>query len=245
MPALLELDRLRAGYGRIEVLHGVDLAVPAGCVVALLGPNGSGKTTMLRAIAGLLPASGGSIRLGGRRIDRLPAHRVARRGVTMVPEGRGVFPGLTVRDNLELAVRAGPGANTSAGERAAFLDHIVTTFPRLGERYHQLAGSLSGGEQQMLALSRVLVGQPRLLLMDEISMGLAPLVVEQLYESVDGLRARGLSILLVEQYLTYALRLADVCYVLAKGEVVFVGEPAELRAGDVLSDRYLGAGRGR
>lgn len=237
MPAL-ELDKVVAGYGRVEVLHGVSLAVPEGSVVALLGPNGAGKTTTLRAISGTLPLSKGAIRLDGRRISGQSPSAIARRGIALIPEGRGVFPALSVRDNIEIAVRSCP--NTSDSQRRAGIERIVTTFPRLGERLTQAAGTLSGGEQQMLALSRALVAEPRVLMMDEISMGLAPIVVDQLFEAVDGLRAAGTTILLVEQYLTHALRLADICYVLAKGEVVFVGEPNELRDPQVVSG-YLGA----
>jgi branched-chain amino acid transport system ATP-binding protein len=236
MPAL-ELDRVVAGYGRVEILHGVSLAVPEGSVVALLGPNGAGKTTTLRAISGTVIPSKGSIRLDGRRISGRPPSAIARRGVALIPEGRGIFPSLSVRDNIEIAVRSAPG--TSEAQRRAGLDRIVGTFPRLGERMTQAAGTLSGGEQQMLALSRALVAQPRVLMMDEISMGLAPIVVDQLFEAVAELRAAGTTILLVEQYLTHALQLADICYVLAKGEVVFVGEPAELRDPAVVSG-YLG-----
>jgi branched-chain amino acid transport system ATP-binding protein len=154
-------------------------------------------------------------------------------GVTLIPEGRGVFPSLSVRDNIEIAIRAAP--RDAGVSHATAFDEIVAAFPRLGERLDQRAGTLSGGEQQMLALSRALVARPKVLLMDEISMGLAPIVVEQLFEFVAGLRAAGTTILLVEQYLTHALRFADVCYVLAKGEVAFVGEPAELRDAEAVA----------
>lgn len=233
----LELSGVRAGYGKVEVLHGVNLGVPPGSVVALLGANGAGKTTTLKAIAGLLPLSGGRIRLDGKRIDRLTPSRVARHGVVLIPEGRGIFPGLSVRDNIEIALQAAPRG--SAGGRSAGFDRIVSAFPRLGERLNQAAGTLSGGEQQMLALSRALVVNPRVLMMDEISMGLAPLVVEQLFDAVEALKREGTTILLVEQYLTHALRLADICYVLAKGEVVFCGEANELRDPSTVAG-YLG-----
>jgi branched-chain amino acid transport system ATP-binding protein len=226
-----------AGYGRVEVLHNVSLAVPEGAVVALLGPNGAGKTTTLRTISGTVVPTKGVIRLDGRRISGQSPSAIARRGVALIPEGRGIFPSLSVRDNMEIAVRA--AHDRSDGQRRAGLDQIVSTFPRLGERLSQAAGTLSGGEQQMLALGRALVCKPRVLMMDEISMGLAPIVVDQLFEAVAGLRAAGTTILLVEQYLTHALQLADICYVMAKGEVEFVGEPAELRDPAVVS-RYLG-----
>jgi branched-chain amino acid transport system ATP-binding protein len=227
MTLALELRDVRAGYGRIEILHGVDLQVPAGSVVALLGPNGVGKTTTLRAISGTLPVSSGSIRLDGRRIDNRRASAIAGQGLVLVPEGRGVFPALSVRENLRVAHHSAPRA--VAGPWDDWLHGIVETFPRLGERLEQTAGSLSGGEQQMLAVCRALVGSPRVVLFDELSMGLAPLVVAELFERVAALRDAGRTIVLVEQYLTYALELADLCYVLAKGRVVWAGEPAELR----------------
>jgi branched-chain amino acid transport system ATP-binding protein len=236
---LLELSGVTTGYGKVEVLHDVWLSVPAGSVVALIGPNGAGKTTTLRALAGALPVWRGAVTLDGRRIDGLRAVDRARLGLTLIPEGRGVFPGLSVRDNLDLSARADRAA--TAGERHARLDGVLETFPRLRERLDQRAGTLSGGEQQMLALSRALLAGPRVLLMDELSMGLAPKVVEQLFETVGHLKARGMTILLVEQYLTYALRYADICYVLSKGRVAFVGEPSELRESDELSSSYLGA----
>jgi len=230
MPAALELDRVHARYGRVEVLHGISLRVPEGSVVALLGPNGAGKTTTLKVVAGVMAPSSGRIRLHGRRIDRRPANVIARAGVALIPEGRGIFPSLSVRDNIEIAVRAANDL-TDEGRQAAF-DQVIAAFPRLGERLTQQAGTLSGGEQQMLALSRALVCRPRVLMMDEISMGLAPIVVEQLYDKVAELKEAGTTILLVEQYLTQALRFADVCYVLHKGSVAFCGEPAELRQVD-------------
>jgi branched-chain amino acid transport system ATP-binding protein len=236
---LLELSGVTTGYGKVEVLHDVWLSVPAGSVVALIGPNGAGKTTTLRALAGALPVWRGAVTLDGRRIDGLRAVDRARHGLTLIPEGRGVFPGLSVRDNLDLSARADRVA--TPGERRARLDGVLDTFPRLRERLDQRAGTLSGGEQQMLALSRALLAGPRVLLMDELSMGLAPKIVEQLFETVGDLKARGMTILLVEQYLTYALRYADICYVLSKGRVSFVGEPSELRESEELSSSYLGA----
>ncbi|MEO7427901.1 MAG: ABC transporter ATP-binding protein [Acidimicrobiales bacterium] len=223
----LELQDVRAGYGRIEILRGVDLQVPTGSVVALLGPNGVGKTTTLRAISGTLPVTSGAIRLNGRRIDNRRASAIAARGLVLVPEGRGVFPSLSVLDNLRVAHHGAPA--DLAGPWNAWLDEITAIFPRLGERLEQAAGSLSGGEQQMLAVCRALVGSPEVVLFDELSMGLAPLVVAELFERVAALRDAGRTIVLVEQYLTYALELADLCYVLAKGRVVWAGEPSEIR----------------
>ncbi len=227
MTLALELSEVRTGYGRIEILHGLDLQVPAGSVVALLGPNGAGKTTTLRAISGTLPVTSGTIRFLGRRIDNRRPSDIARRGVVLVPEGRGVFPNLTVADNLQVAHRSAPAE--VAGRWEEWRDTTLATFPRLGERLDQQAGSLSGGEQQMLAVCRALVGRPDVVLFDELSMGLAPKVVAELFERVAALRDAGRTIVLVEQHLTHALALADLCYVLAKGRVAWVGEPGELR----------------
>jgi branched-chain amino acid transport system ATP-binding protein len=240
VPALLELDHVTAGYGKVEVLHDLSISVPAGTVVALLGSNGAGKTTTLRAISGTLPIRKGRIRLDGRRLDGRSAYDIARSGLVLVPEGRGVFPMLNVRDNLRVASRAAKGMN--GDEREERVDHVLQVFPRLRERLTQRAASLSGGEQQMLALSRALLASPKVLMMDEISMGLAPMIVDQLFATVRRLKAEGMTIVLVEQYLTYALQMADICYVLAKGRVAFVGEPAELAAGSALAEAYLGAG---
>ncbi|HMC41455.1 MAG TPA: ABC transporter ATP-binding protein [Acidimicrobiales bacterium] len=238
MALLLEIDRLTAGYGRIEVLHELSLGVPEGAVVAMLGANGAGKTTTLRAVAGTLPAWSGSIRVDGRRTDGLSAYEIATRGVTLIPEGRGIFPGLAVGENLDIAADA--ARDVDEAWRRGRRRRVLEMFPRLQERVEQRGGTLSGGEQQMLALSRAFLAAPRVLLLDEISMGLAPRVVEQLFESVSALREEGLTIVLVEQYLTYALRLADICYVLAKGRVAFAGEPAELRTSRALASSYLG-----
>jgi branched-chain amino acid transport system ATP-binding protein len=229
LPPRLELVDVYAGYGRIEVLHGVNLTVPAGSVVALLGYNGVGKTTTLRAISGALPVTRGAIRLDGRRIDNRRPSEVARRGVVLIPEGRGVFPALSVRENLRIAHRSCGGAGMVPWD--AWLAEVGGTFPRLIERLDQIAGSLSGGEQQMLSLTRALVGDPKVVLFDELSMGLAPVLVDQLFDRVADLRAAGQTIVLVEQYLTYALRYADICYVMSKGEVVWIGEPREVKSG--------------
>ncbi|HJR25941.1 MAG TPA: ABC transporter ATP-binding protein [Acidimicrobiales bacterium] len=227
MSAALELEGVQAGYGRIQVLHGVDMVVPAGSVVALLGPNGVGKTTTLRAISGTLPVASGAIRLDGRRIDNRRPNVIASRGVRLVPEGRGVFPALSVQDNLRILHRS--AARELAAPWEDWLAEVTTTFPRLGERLDQAAGSLSGGEQQMLSVCRALGPASRVVLFDELSMGLAPMVVAELFERVAALRAQGRTIVLVEQHLTYALDLADLCYVLGKGRVVWAGEPGELR----------------
>jgi branched-chain amino acid transport system ATP-binding protein len=233
MPTLLEVDHLTAGYGRIEVLHDVQLAVPAGAVVALLGPNGSGKTTMLRAIGGTLPVWRGNVRLGRTRLNGRTPHAIARMGLTFVPEGRGVFPGLTVEEHLGIAARAAsdlPRGRAGQAERGARIEEMLEAFSPLRMRFDQRAGTLSGGEQQMLAMSRAFIRRPRVLLLDEISMGLAPLIVDRLYDGVAQLKAAGVTLLVVEQYMTHALAVADICYVLSKGRIAFVGEPGELRA---------------
>jgi len=230
-PPLLELRGARAGYGAIEVLHGVDLPVPAGSVVALLGPNGGGKTTTLKVCAGLVPLTGGDLRLAGRSVNGVAASQLARLGVCSIPEGRGVFPNLSVRENLWLAT--GTGAQLGAIEAAAY-----ERFPILGRRRTQLAGTLSGGEQQMLALSRALGTNPTLLLLDELSMGLAPLIVSQMYETVGELAAQGLSILVAEQFARTVLPIAHSAAIMLHGHIVRIGSPGEIE--EELSTHYLG-----
>jgi branched-chain amino acid transport system ATP-binding protein len=226
--AALELRGVSAGYGRIEVVHDIDLVVPAGSVVALLGPNGAGKTTTLAAIAGTIPLMGGELLLDSRSIGALSTYERTRRGIVLVPEGRSVFPSLSVEDNLELVVRA---ASDDAGIRGERLSEVWEIFPRLAERREQRAGTLSGGEQQMLAMSRAFLSSARVLLLDEISMGLAPVLVQSLFDAVQKLRERGKTIVLVEQFLTYALQLADICYVLGRGRIQFIGDAGEMRSG--------------
>jgi len=228
--ALLEVRGLRAGYGRTEVLRGVDLTVPEGATVVLLGANGAGKTTLLRTIAGLVPIADGRLRFRGEDVGRLPAHRRARRGVCLIPEGRGIFRRLTVRENL--MVQADAGGLPAAVDRAAAL------FPVLGERLDQAAGTLSGGQQQMLAMARAFVTGAPLILADELSMGLAPVVVDDIFAALGALRGEGRSLLLVEQYVERAVAVADYVYILGKGSIVFAGEPAECTAGAVFA-RYL------
>jgi branched-chain amino acid transport system ATP-binding protein len=239
VPALLELDGVTAGYGKVEILHDLSISVPPGSVVALLGANGAGKTTTMRVISGTLPIRGGDVLLQGQRLNGRSAYEIARAGVVLIPEGRGIFPGLTVRENLGVASRAARGLNRQ--QRLGRVESVLQSFPALERRIDQRAVSMSGGEQQMLALSRALLAEPRLLLMDEISMGLAPMIVDQLFDTVAELKAQGMTIVLVEQYLTHALRLADICYVLAKGHVAFVGEPSELAGSSTLTEAYLGS----
>ena len=232
MPAMLEVRGLRAGYGRSEVLHGVDLTVPAGAAVALLGSNGAGKTTLLKTIAGLVPARGGHVLVQGSPVERRPANVRARAGVCLIPEGRGIFRRLTVRENLAMQV----GRRHLNGS----LEKATARFPKLGQRMDQVAGTLSGGEQQMLALARALVTDPLVVMADELSVGLAPVVVDEIFEALEVLRAEGRSLLLVEQYVERAVGIADYVYILQKGEIVFVGEPSQCASGVVFA-RYLGA----
>jgi branched-chain amino acid transport system ATP-binding protein len=229
---MLRLQGIRAGYRRTQVLHGVDLVVPEGSAVGLLGANGAGKTTLLRVAAGLLAPTAGSVQLDGAPVERLRAHDRARRGLCLIPEGRAIFRQLTVRENL--AMQAGGRAVDEAVDRAA------TTFPVLKERLDQPAGTLSGGQQQMLAVARALVTDPRVVLADELSVGLAPVVIDEIFEAVDVLRRAGVSLLIVEQYVDRVLAVADYVYVLHKGRVAFVGEPAQCRAEDIFH-RYLGS----
>jgi len=233
MPSpILELANVRAAYGKIEVLHGVDLVVPEGSVVALLGPNGGGKTTTLKVASGQMAASAGCVHLAGRHVNGATADAMARMGVCTIPEGRGIFPNLTVRENLRMVTYAG-------GSLSDVEDIAYTRFPRLGERRTQLAGTMSGGEQQMLAMARGLAVDPALLLLDELSMGLAPLIVEQLYEIVAQIAAEGVSILVVEQFARTVLGVADYAAIMLHGRVTSVGQPADLE--EELSAAYLGA----
>ena len=227
----LELRDVRAAYGTINVLRGVDLAVPYGSVVALLGPNGGGKSTALRVIAGQLPATSGDVFVAGRRINGAAPDELARRGVCLIPEGKGIFPNLSVRENLWMATHGGTSLNEI--EEVAF-----ARFPQLGQRPRQLAGSLSGGEQQMLAMSRALATNPALLLLDELSMGLAPIVVEQLYEIVAQVAKEGVSILVVEQFARAVLGIVDWVGIMLRGRISNFGTPAAMEA--ELSTAYLG-----
>ena len=228
-PPVLALEGIRAGYGRVSVLHGLDLAVEGGSTVALLGANGAGKSTTLKVAAGLVRPSSGHVRLGGQSVERLRPHR--RAGVCLIPEGRGIFRQLSVRQNIAMQV-GGRGV-------ADAIDVMVEHFPVLGGRLSQPAGMLSGGQQQMLALTRALVTDPALVMADELSVGLAPVVVDEIFVAVEALRRRGTAILVVEQYVERILGIADVVYVLHKGRVVFRGAPSACR--DELFEQYIGA----
>jgi branched-chain amino acid transport system ATP-binding protein len=231
----LALEGVTAGYGETVAIRDVSLVVPQGKAVALLGPNGAGKTTLLSVASGLLKPRSGRVTADGADITRLPSDRRAKLGLCHVTEGRSVFPGLTVRDNLRMF--APPGGEADALERA------VSAFPKLGKRLSQTAGTMSGGEQQMLALARVYSSQPDVILLDEVSMGLAPIIVDEIFAFLERVAAEGTGMLIVEQYVAKALHLADYVYVMARGRMVLLGEPAELEGSDLFA-HYLGAEAG-
>ncbi len=233
MRPLLRLRNVEARYGAFVALQHVSLIVPQGSVVALLGPNGVGKTTLLRTVSGMMSPSDGEITFDGIRIDNLPDHAIARLGLEHIPEGRGIFPTLTVRENLQLADYTTEGMNGS-------IERVNQLFPVLQQRRDQIAGTLSGGEQQMLSLARSIITQPKLLMVDELSLGLAPRLVAQLFDTLEKIKRDGTTILLVEQYVRYALRLADIVVILHKGRVAFIGEPGELAHEGKLVEAYLG-----
>ena len=235
MTPLLDVQGLASGYGSIQVLHGVDLRVMPGETVALLGSNGAGKTTLNLTLSGLLAVRAGHVNFDGNDLTGQHYRRVVERGLIHVPEGRKVFPNLSVHENLEL------GAITRGrAHRAANLEKVYTTFPRLKERTAQVAGTLSGGEQQMLAIGRGLMAEPRLLILDEPSLGLSPLLVEELFGLIGQLRTGGLAVLLVEQNVGQSLDIADRAYVMENGLIRFGGTPADLLASDTLRQAYLG-----
>jgi branched-chain amino acid transport system ATP-binding protein len=237
-PALLDVKDLAVAYGGITAVKGIALRAGAGQAVSLIGANGAGKTTTLRALSGLLKARAGSMRFEG--IERLntPAHRIARLGIAHVPEGRQIFANMTVAENL----RMGAYLARNAREIEARRERVLARFPRLAERLGQLAGLLSGGEQQMLAMSRALMGRPKLLLLDEPSMGLAPLFVEEIFRIIAELKAEGQAILLVEQNASAALDISDYAYVLENGQVRLSGPAAEIAKNPEIAAAYLGSG---
>jgi branched-chain amino acid transport system ATP-binding protein len=232
---MLAIERLEAAYGVSQVLFGIDLAVEPGRLVTLLGRNGMGKTTTVRAVMGLLPARAGRVHFEGRPLHGLPPHRVARAGLGLVPEGRQIFPNLTVRENL-----VATAANRRRAAEPWTVDRVFTLFPALAARAHGMGGTLSGGEQQMLAIGRALMTNPRLLILDEATEGLAPLIRVEIWRCLERLKAGGLSILLIDKHVEALLRLADHHYVLEKGRVVWNGTSAELRERVDVQHRYLG-----
>ena len=232
---LLSVRGLRSGYGAVEVLRGVDLEIAPGEIVALLGSNGAGKTTFNQTVSALVPARAGQVRFDGRDITRAHYRDVVSVGLIHVPEGRRIFPNLSVLENLELGSFTRARAN-----RAANIERVFAIFPRLKERIRQSAGTMSGGEQQMLAIGRGLMGEPRLLILDEPSLGLSPLLVEELFGLIGRLHAQGLAILLVEQNVAQSLEIAQRAYVMENGAIQFSGTARELLATDRLRQAYLG-----
>jgi branched-chain amino acid transport system ATP-binding protein len=254
--SLLEVDGLEVTYGKIRAVKGVSFSVAAGAVVTLIGANGAGKTTTLRTLSGLLTPSAGTVSFEGRRIDGMPAHQIVELGIAHVPEGRRIFPRMTVRENLELGAftradtasaffggsrRRGRGDTPHPpGELAADLDLVFTLFPVLAERRKQAGGTLSGGEQQMLAIGRAMMSRPRLLMLDEPSMGLSPIMMNLIFTTLAELKAQGTTILLVEQNAQAALALADRAYVIETGSVVLEGSATDLSASEQVRKAYLG-----
>jgi branched-chain amino acid transport system ATP-binding protein len=235
MTNLLEVEGIETSYGLSKVLHGVSLTIAAGEMVTLMGRNGMGKTTTVRSIMGLTRAMAGSIRFGGREIRGLPAHRVAKLGVGLVPEGRQVFPNLTARENL-----VATAANRAEAAEPWTLERVCALFPRLAERRDNMANQLSGGEQQMLAIGRALMTNPRLLILDEATEGLAPLVRAEIWQCLTRLKAAGQSILLIDKNVEALIRIADRHYLIERGRVVWTGASAALAAAPDVQHRYLG-----
>jgi branched-chain amino acid transport system ATP-binding protein len=236
MAALLEVEDIHTSYGAIEALKGVSLTVSEGEVVTLIGSNGAGKSTTLRSISGLTPARTGSVRFAGREITRTPAQDIVGLGIALAPEGRHCFPRMSVRENLDLGAyrRRGPEVDED-------LERVYTLFPRLQERERQKAGTMSGGEQQMLAIGRALMARPQLLMLDEPSMGIAPILVQRIYETIGEINRTGVAILLVEQNANYALEIARRGYVLETGRVALADKSSSLRANPDVQKAYLGA----
>jgi branched-chain amino acid transport system ATP-binding protein len=236
--SLLELEGVNVAYGRIQALRGISLSVPEGQIVTLIGANGAGKTTTMRTVSGLLAPQSGRMIFDGEDLTKVRADLRVRRGICQVPEGRGIFPGMTVLENLDMGgfVRT----DRRSAEFAADLERAFTLFPRLAERRNQVGGTLSGGEQQMLAIGRALMARPRLLLLDEPSMGLAPQFIAQIFRVIEEINAEGVTVLLVEQNAKQALGLAHQAYVLETGEVTRSGPGAELLADPSIQDAYLG-----
>jgi len=232
--ALLSVAGLDVKYGSVQALFGVSVDVPAGTVVAVLGANGAGKSTLARTVSGLVPPTNGTVTFDGRDITKAKPHEIRRAGLVHIPEGRGIFPGLSVQENLRMAVRR----VGTADERRIGIDHAYELFPRLAERRSQRAGTLSGGEQQMLALARALAVTPKLIIADEMSLGLAPIVVDTVFDSIERAAESGVTVVLIEQFIHRALGLASECVILMRGSVAWSGASDDARQ-EVL-DRYLG-----
>ena len=236
MSALLEVKNIEVAYGKIIAVKDVSISVNKGEIVTLIGSNGAGKSTTLRTISGLMAPKSGEIHFNGQRIDGMPGHEVVGLGICHSPEGRRIFPRMTVLENLEL----GAFLRNDKAEIASDLERVLTLFPRLRERIAQRAGTLSGGEQQMLAVSRALMGKPTLLMLDEPSMGLAPVLVDMIFETISTIRDQGITILLIEQNASAALEIADRAYVLESGSVKMSGSAKDLRKDDKVTKAYLG-----
>ncbi|ALV08959.1 ABC transporter ATP-binding protein [Roseateles depolymerans] len=239
---MLKIDQLHAGYGKVEVLHGISIEVPKGQVVTLIGSNGAGKTTTMRAVSGMIAPSAGQISLNGRRIDGLESYHIARLGLAHSPEGRRVFATMTVTDNLRLGAFPRYTGARPRGNVEADLERAMELFPRLKERRQQLAGTLSGGEQQMLAMARATMLNPEVVLLDEPSMGLAPILVDEVFKIIERLKSQGVTMLLVEQFAAAALAVADYGYVLENGRISLHGPADKLRTDPAVKAAYLGGG---
>jgi branched-chain amino acid transport system ATP-binding protein len=239
---MLTIKNLSAGYGKVQVLHGISLEVPKGKVVTLIGSNGAGKTTTMRAISGMITATGGEVELNGKRIEGMESYYIARLGLAHSPEGRRVFATMTVVDNLRLGAFPRYTGSRPKGDVLADLERALEMFPRLKERRMQLAGTLSGGEQQMLAMARAIMLNPDVLLLDEPSMGLAPILVAEVFRIIERLKSQGVTMLLVEQFAAAALAVADYGYVLENGRISLHGPAEQLRDDPAVKAAYLGGG---
>ena len=239
---MLSIKNLEAGYGKVQVLHGISMEVPKGKVVTLIGSNGAGKTTTMRAISGMIQPTAGEINLHGKRIDGLESYTIAKQGLAHSPEGRRVFATMSVTDNLILGAFPRLTGSRPKGDVQGDLERAMELFPRLKERRTQLAGTLSGGEQQMLAMARAVMLNPEIVLLDEPSMGLAPILVEEVFRIIADLKSRGVTMLLVEQFAAAALKVADYGYVLENGRISVHGEASKLRDDPAVKAAYLGGG---
>ena len=239
---MLTIDKLEAGYGKVQVLQGISIEVPKGKVVTLIGSNGAGKTTTMRAVSGMIKPSAGSITLGGKRIDGLESYTIAKLGLAHSPEGRRVFATMSVNDNLTLGAFARLTGSRPKGDVGADLERALELFPRLKERRTQLAGTLSGGEQQMLAMARAIMLNPDIVLLDEPSMGLAPILVDEVFRIIARLKSEGVTMLLVEQFAAAALNVSDYGYVLENGRIAVHGPADKLKNDPAVKAAYLGGG---
>lgn len=235
---LLEVKDLQVFYGRIQAIRGISFSVAEGEIVTLIGANGAGKTTTMKTMSGVRPVAAGSVRFDGKDITKMASHKRVELGIGQAPEGRGIFPGMTVRENLDMGMYL--RKDRKSGAAAADLERVLILFPRLRERINQAGGSMSGGEQQMLAIARALMGRPRLLLLDEPSMGLAPMLINQIFRIISEINAQGTTVLLVEQNAAKALKIATRAYVLESGEIVKTGKGSDLLNDSAVRDAYLG-----